>query len=58
MRVAGLPPALTRAVSQPQIDSGQSVAISGVVNSKRANEQVAVTAQPWGQPSVNQAGAG
>ena len=51
VRVAGLPPALTLAVSLPQIDYGQSIVVAGVVNSKKAGEQVAVTAQPYGQPS-------
>ena len=51
VRVAGPPPALTLAVSLPQVDYGTSVVLSGIVNSKKANEQVAITAQPWGQPS-------
>ena len=51
VRVAGPPPALSLAVSLPQVDYGTSVVLSGVVNSKKPNEQVAIAAQPWGQPS-------
>lgn len=51
VRVAGLPPSLTLAVSQPQIVYGTSVTLTGQINSKRAGEQVTVTAQPHGQPS-------
>jgi plastocyanin len=51
VRVAGPPPAVSLAVSLPQLDYGTSVVLSGVVNSKKANEQVAITAQQYGQPS-------
>lgn len=51
VKVAGLPPALTLVVSQPQISYGTSVTLSGQANSKRAGEQVTLSAQPYGQPS-------
>lgn len=51
VRVAGLPPALTLALSAPQITYGQTVTLSGAVNSKTAGEQVAIAAQAFGQPS-------
>ena len=51
VRVAGPPPGVSLAVSLPQVDYGTVVVLSGVVNSKKANEQVAITAQPFGQPS-------
>jgi plastocyanin len=51
VRVAGPPPAVTLAVSLPQVDYGASVVLSGVVNSKKANEQVAIMAQQTGQLS-------
>jgi plastocyanin len=51
VRVAGPPPAVSLAVSQPQIDWGSSVVLSGQVNNRRPGEQVTLTAQPYGQPS-------
>lgn len=51
VRVAGLPPALTLAASSPQVAFGRPVTLSGAVTSRRAGEQVTITAQPWGQPS-------
>ena len=51
VRVAGLPPALTLALSAPQITYGQTVTLSGAVNSGKAGEQVAIAAQAFGQPS-------
>lgn len=51
VKVVGPPPAVTIAVSEPQIDWGTSITISGAVNNKKANEPVALTTQPYGQPS-------
>jgi plastocyanin len=51
VRVAGAPPALTFATSFPQIIYGNSVTLSGQINSKKAGEQVTITHQPHGQPS-------
>ncbi len=51
IRVAGAPPALTLATSQPQISYGERVTLSGQVNSKKAGENVQLTYQPYGQPS-------
>ena len=51
VRVAGPPPAVSLAVSLPQIDWGSSVTLGGQVNNRRAGEQVTLTAQPYGQPS-------
>ena len=51
VKVAGAPPALTLATSQPQITYGQRVTLSGQVNSRKAGENVQLTQQPYGQPS-------
>jgi plastocyanin len=51
IKVAGLPPALTFGVSAPQISYGATVTLSGQINSKKADEQVTLTATPYGQPS-------
>lgn len=51
VKVSGPPPAVTIAVSEPQIDWGTSITISGIVNNKKANEQVTLTSQPYGQAS-------
>ena len=51
VKVTGAPPAVTLAVSEPQIDWGKSITISGIVNNKKANEPVTLTSQPYGQPS-------
>jgi plastocyanin len=51
VRVAGAPPALTLATSQPQIAYGEKVTLSGQVNSKKAGESVQLTHQPYGQAS-------
>lgn len=51
VKVAGPPPAVAIAVSEPQIDWGTSITIAGAVNNKKANEQVTLTAQPYGQTS-------
>lgn len=52
VKVAGPPPAVTLAVSEPQIDWGRSITISGAVNNKKTGEQVVLTAQPYGQVSA------
>jgi plastocyanin len=51
VKVAGPPPAVSLAVSLPQVDYGQAVTLSGQVNDRRPGEQVTLTAQPFGQPS-------
>lgn len=51
VKVSGPPPAVTIAVSEPQIDWGTSITVSGAVNNKKADEQVTLTAQPYGQAS-------
>lgn len=51
VKVAGLPPALVLGVDLPQIGYGGPVTLTGQVNSKRAGEQVTLTATPFGQVS-------
>jgi plastocyanin len=51
VRVAGAPPALTLATTQPQIAYGTKVTLSGQINSKKAGENVQLTHQPYGQAS-------
>lgn len=51
VRVAGAPPALTLAASEPQITYGARVTLSGQVNSRKAGENVQLTYQPYGQAS-------
>lgn len=51
VRVAGLPPAVVLGVNAPQIGFGTAVTLTGQVNSKKAGEQVALAATPYGQPS-------
>jgi plastocyanin len=51
VKVAGAPPALTLATSQPQISYGALVTLSGQINSKKAGENVQLTYQPYGQAS-------
>ncbi|NUT57002.1 MAG: hypothetical protein HOQ03_13635 [Thermoleophilia bacterium] len=51
IKVAGPPPAVTLAASQPQIDYGQKITLSGQVNSKKAGENVQLSYQPYGQAS-------
>jgi len=51
VRVAGPPPAVSLALSQPQIDYGDKVTLSGQVNSRRAGENVQLSYQPYGQTS-------
>jgi len=51
VKVAGLPPALTFGASAPQIGYGSTITLSGQINSKKAGEQVTLTAAPYGQPS-------
>jgi len=51
VRVAGAPPALTLATSQPQISYGAKVTLSGAVNSKKAGESVQLIYQPYGAAS-------
>ena len=51
IRVAGPPPAVTLATSQPQISYGTAVTLSGQINSKKAGENVQLSHQPYGQAS-------
>jgi plastocyanin len=51
VKVAGAPPALTLATSQPQISYGAPVTLSGQINSKKSGENVQLTYQPYGQAS-------
>ena len=51
IRVAGPPPAVSIALSQPQIDYGDKVTLSGQVNSRKAGENVQLSYQPYGQTS-------
>jgi plastocyanin len=51
VKVAGPPPAVTLAVSQPQITYGTGVILSGQINSKKAGENVQLSYQPYGQIS-------
>lgn len=51
IRVAGPPPAVTLATSQPQIGYGTAVTLSGQINSKKAGENVQLSHQPYGQAS-------
>ena len=51
VRVAGPPPAVTLATSQPQIAYGEKVTLSGQVNNRKAGENVQLSYQPYGQAS-------
>jgi plastocyanin len=51
VKVAGPPPAVTLGTSQPQINYGEKVTLSGQVNSKKAGENVQLSYQPYGQAS-------
>jgi plastocyanin len=51
IKVAGLPPAVTLATSLPQITYGTRVTLSGLINVKRAGENVQLTYLPYGQGS-------
>jgi len=52
--VKGPPPSVTVALSQPFLDFGTPVNISGAISTGAANESVEITAQPWGQASPTQ----
>jgi len=51
IKVAGPPPAVTLATSQPQIAYGTTVTLTGQVNNKKAGENVQLSYQPYGQAS-------
>jgi plastocyanin len=51
VKVAGPPPSVSLALSQPQIDYGDRVTITGQVNSHKAGENVQLSYQPYGQAS-------
>jgi plastocyanin len=54
LTVKGPPPFVTLALSQPIIDYGTAISLSGAVNSAAANESVELTQQQWGQASPTQ----
>jgi plastocyanin len=49
--VKGPPPSLTLALSQPIVDYGTDVTLSGAVSTGQANQSVEIDAQPFGQAS-------
>jgi plastocyanin len=49
--VKGPPPSLTLALSQPIVDYGTDVSLSGAVSTGQANQSVEIDAQPYGQAS-------
>ena len=51
IRVAGAPPAVTLATSQPQIAYGTRITLSGQINSKKAGENVQLSYLAYGQGS-------
>ena len=51
VKVAGPPPSVSLALSQPQIDYGDKVTITGQINSRKAGENVQLSYQPYGQAS-------
>ena len=51
IKVAGPPPSVSLALSQPQIDYGDKVTITGQINSRKAGENVQLSYQPYGQAS-------
>jgi hypothetical protein len=51
VRVVEPPPAVSLASNVTQIDYGRAISLSGQVNTRKAGEQVTLTAQPYGQPS-------
>jgi plastocyanin len=52
--VKGPPPSLTLALSQPIVDFGTDVTLSGAVSTGQANQSVEIDAQPFGQASPMQ----
>jgi plastocyanin len=49
--VKGPPPSLTLALSQPIVDYGTDVTLSGAISTAQANQSVEIDAQPYGQAS-------
>jgi plastocyanin len=49
--VKGPPPSLTLALSQPIVDYGTDVTLSGAISTGQANQSVEIDAQPYGQAS-------
>ena len=49
--VKGPPPSLTLALSEPIVDYGTQVTLTGAVSTGAANESVEIDEQPWGQAS-------
>jgi plastocyanin len=49
--VKGPPPSLTLALSQPIVDYGTAVTLSGTISTGAANQSVEIDAQPFGQAS-------
>jgi len=52
--VKGPPPSVTLALSEPIVDYGAQVMLSGSISTGAANESVELDAQPYGQPSATQ----
>jgi plastocyanin len=52
--VKGPPPSLTLALSQPIVDYGTAVTVSGAISTGAANQSVEIDAQPYGQASPMQ----
>jgi plastocyanin len=49
--VKGPPPSLTLALSQPIVDYGTDVTLTGAISTGQANQSVEIDAQPFGQAS-------
>jgi plastocyanin len=52
--VKGPPPSLTLALSEPIVDYGTAVTLSGAISTGAANQSVEIDAQPYGQASPMQ----
>jgi plastocyanin len=52
--VKGPPPSVSLALSEPIVDYGTQVTVSGSISSGAANQSVEIDQQPWGQPSPTQ----
>jgi plastocyanin len=51
VRVKGPPPSLTFALDQPIVPFGGQITLSGQISTKKSGQNVALTAQEYGQPS-------
>jgi plastocyanin len=54
LTVKGPPPSLTLALSEPIVDYGTQVTLSGAISTGASNESVELDEQPYGQPSPMQ----